>query len=77
MSREPAQLAVVRSIIRLGETLRLQVVAEGIEDGGQLTNLRSLGARFGQGFMLGEPMPPAEIERNWLAQTPRRGREVA
>lgn len=53
--------ALVRSILELGETLHLNTVAEGIEDAGQLAQLRGLGAHLGQGFYLGRPLSPAAI----------------
>jgi EAL domain-containing protein (putative c-di-GMP-specific phosphodiesterase class I) len=76
MAREPAQMAVVRSIVRLAETLKLRTVAEGIEDEGQLHNLRQLGADYGQGFLFGEALAADQVEE--LLRSPRRaGREVA
>ncbi len=76
MSREPAQLAVVRSVLRLAETLNLRAVAEGIEDEAQLHNLRQLGADYGQGFLFGEGMAPDQVDQ--LLRSPRpAGREVA
>jgi len=48
---------VVLSILKLGETLHLETVAEGIEDLSQLTELRALGAALGQGFYFAKPMP--------------------
>jgi EAL domain-containing protein (putative c-di-GMP-specific phosphodiesterase class I) len=76
MSREPAQMAVVRSVLRLAETLNLRAVAEGIEDEAQLHNLRQLGADYGQGFLFGEGLAPDQVEE--MLRSPRRaGREVA
>jgi diguanylate cyclase (GGDEF)-like protein len=45
----------VRMILELAADLRLGVVAEGIEDTGQLAALRQLGCGYGQGFYLGSP----------------------
>jgi len=53
----PEQAAVVLSILKLGETLHLETVAEGIEELSQLTELRALGAELGQGFYFARPMP--------------------
>src|SRR4029077_12707263 len=50
MSDGADQRAVVRAILRLGETLHLTTIAEGIEDAGQLADLRALGASLGQGY---------------------------
>ena len=49
------------SILRLGKALHLEVVAEGVEDEGQLQALRSLGAKFAQGFYFSRPLPPPEM----------------
>jgi EAL domain-containing protein (putative c-di-GMP-specific phosphodiesterase class I) len=76
MSREPAQLAVVRSVLRLAETLSLRAVAEGIEDEAQLHNLRQLGAEYGQGFLFGEGLAPDQVEEMLRSPGPA-GREVA
>jgi diguanylate cyclase (GGDEF)-like protein/PAS domain S-box-containing protein len=48
--------ALVRSIIRLAHSLRLETVAEGIERSDQVARLRSLGADFGQGYYFAEPI---------------------
>ncbi|MBL8334273.1 MAG: EAL domain-containing protein [Rubrivivax sp.] len=51
----PSAAAVVRSIVLLGQSLGKQVVAEGIETEEQLRQLRELGCRTGQGFLLAVP----------------------
>jgi diguanylate cyclase (GGDEF)-like protein len=48
--------AVVRAIIDLARALHLQVVAEGIENAGQLRALVRLGCDLGQGYYLHRPM---------------------
>ncbi len=53
-SRQSA--ALVRSIVRIGQTLNLQIVAEGIETEGQLEQLRRIGAGLGQGFLFSQPL---------------------
>jgi diguanylate cyclase (GGDEF)-like protein len=50
-------VAVVRTVIELGRALRLQTVAEGIEDADQLAVLRRLGCTLGQGYHLARPQP--------------------
>ena len=55
-------LAVVRAIKALADTLSIQVIAEGIENADQRETLRSLGLRYGQGFLFAKPQP---IE-HWL-----------
>jgi diguanylate cyclase (GGDEF)-like protein/PAS domain S-box-containing protein len=55
------QRAVVNAILRLGETLHLETVAEGIEEAGQVADLRAMGATFGQGHFFARPVPADEI----------------
>ena len=57
------EAAVVRSIVLLGSSLGKTVVAEGIETASQLEQLREMGCRYGQGFLLARPMPAALAER--------------
>jgi EAL domain-containing protein (putative c-di-GMP-specific phosphodiesterase class I) len=52
---------LVASIVGLGRTLGMDVVAEGVETEGQLTALAGMGCRFLQGWLLGRPVPPAEL----------------
>jgi EAL domain-containing protein (putative c-di-GMP-specific phosphodiesterase class I) len=47
-------------VLQIGRTLRLQVVAEGVEERHQLQALRALGCDLAQGFLLGRPMGAAE-----------------
>lgn len=49
-------LAVCRAIRRLGDDLGLEVVAAGIESSAQLDALRDCGYRYGQGWLLSEPL---------------------
>jgi diguanylate cyclase (GGDEF)-like protein/PAS domain S-box-containing protein len=49
-----AELA--RTIVRLGQSLQLQTVAEGVEDSAQFLTLRRMGCDIGQGYYFGRPM---------------------
>ncbi|MFI7547328.1 EAL domain-containing protein [Actinoplanes sp. NPDC049599] len=55
--------ALVRTIVRLGKSLGMTTVAEGIEDAGQLATLRNLGCDLAQGYLLSRPLPAAEAGR--------------
>jgi diguanylate cyclase (GGDEF)-like protein len=63
----------VRTIVDLAASVGAQVVAEGIESREQLTALRELGCRFGQGFYLARPAElgpnrnPPHIDSVWTA----------
>lgn len=56
----PEEAAVAQAIIMLGKTLRMEIVAEGIETSGQLKELVRRGCPLGQGFLLGRPAPPEQ-----------------
>jgi len=53
----PEEWAFAAAIVALGRTLGLRVVAEGIEEPGQLERLRELGCEFGQGYLFARPGP--------------------
>ncbi|WP_433790982.1 EAL domain-containing protein [Actinoplanes sp. CA-252034] len=55
------QQELVSAIMQLGHTLGLRVVAEGIEDAGQLALLIAMGCKYAQGYHLGRPQPPGEL----------------
>jgi diguanylate cyclase (GGDEF)-like protein/PAS domain S-box-containing protein len=61
MSAGADQRALVRAILRLGETLHLSTIAEGIEDAGQLADLRALGATLGQGYFFARALTAEEV----------------
>ena len=47
---------LVRSIVRLAHSLKLETVAEGVERNEQLVQLRAIGAKLGQGYYFARPM---------------------
>lgn len=59
--------ALSNAIVRIGESLRLAVVAEGIETAGQLALLNQADCDIGQGYYFGRPLPAAEFEA-WMQQ---------
>jgi diguanylate cyclase (GGDEF)-like protein len=54
---------IVRTIVALAKTLRMNVVAEGIESIHQIHQLQILGCEYGQGFLFSRPVPLAEAEK--------------
>jgi predicted signal transduction protein with EAL and GGDEF domain len=54
--------ALVRAIIELAQTFRLQTIAEGIEQSEQLDELRLAGCQSGQGYLFARPLPSHEME---------------
>jgi len=58
---DPNNLAITRSIISLGHTLGLKVVAEGVESEAEAIVLRGAGCDEFQGFLYAAPMPAHEL----------------
>jgi EAL domain-containing protein (putative c-di-GMP-specific phosphodiesterase class I) len=56
------RLAVAEGIVQIARTLRLEVVAEGIETEEQQALLRGMGCHYGQGYLLAMPMPVSQAE---------------
>jgi diguanylate cyclase (GGDEF)-like protein/PAS domain S-box-containing protein len=57
ITENPDDLAIAVSIIDLARSARLTTVAEGIESAEQLTLLRKLGCRAGQGYLWSPALP--------------------
>jgi diguanylate cyclase (GGDEF)-like protein len=73
MVDNPDDATIVRTTIALGHSLRLEVVAEGVETSEALLMLREMGCDLAQGYWLSRPLPaPQALE--WLQ---RHGRGVA
>ena len=64
------QLALVEAILSLARTLRLAVVAEGIENQAHRLKLLQLGCPYGQGYLFSKPVSAAEAAR-WTASPAR------
>jgi EAL domain-containing protein (putative c-di-GMP-specific phosphodiesterase class I) len=56
--------ALIRSIISLGSSLSLRIVAEGVETAESLEKLRQLGCDIIQGYHIGRPVPGTELVRS-------------
>ena len=52
--------AIASAIIAMAKTLRLEVVAEGVEEFAQLMVLQDERCTLAQGFLLGRPLPPSD-----------------
>ncbi len=65
MASSEQQRALVGGIVRLADTLGLQVVAEGIERPTDRDLLVDLGCPFGQGFLFSGPLADGDIA-GWL-----------
>ncbi len=58
--RNDAEL--VKAIISMAISLKLRLIAEGVEDGFQEAFLRAHGCQCGQGYLYGKPMPKPAFE---------------
>jgi EAL domain-containing protein (putative c-di-GMP-specific phosphodiesterase class I)/CheY-like chemotaxis protein len=65
---DPDSAAIVLSIISLAHSLRLQVIAEGVETRAQLAYLQRHNCDMIQGFYFCKPVPAAEFEAILLAE---------
>jgi diguanylate cyclase (GGDEF)-like protein/PAS domain S-box-containing protein len=62
METAPENIEIVRAIVNMAHSLRLRVVAEGIETERQRDLLYSLQCDYGQGYLYSKPLPKAEAE---------------
>jgi diguanylate cyclase (GGDEF)-like protein/PAS domain S-box-containing protein len=65
-----SKLEIVKTIISLARSLKLDVVAEGIETEEQLEHLQELFCDYGQGYLFGKPMSSEQIETMVLPHPP-------
>jgi diguanylate cyclase (GGDEF)-like protein/PAS domain S-box-containing protein len=65
---DPDDATIVRTIIEMGRSLGLQVLAEGIETEDQRDFLLMSGCQFGQGRLFGEPVSAEEFLEMVLRQ---------
>lgn len=61
-------LALVATIINLAHTLKLKVVAEGVETEEQERQLRVLDCDEMQGYLFSQPLPSAIFESKYLTR---------
>lgn len=70
LGRDEDSASIIRSIIGLGHSLKLRIVAEGVETEEQLEFLRGLSCDEYQGFLSGRPIDGAVafrlLEENWI-----------
>lgn len=54
---------MVESIVKLGQSMKLKIIAEGIENHEDLNDLRALRCDMGQGYYFSKPLPAAAYEK--------------
>jgi len=59
--------AIIGGILKIGQKLGMKVLAEGIESEEQLEFLRGEGCDYGQGYLIGKPMPAHEVGK-WVSE---------
>jgi EAL domain-containing protein (putative c-di-GMP-specific phosphodiesterase class I) len=72
---DPNDSAIARTIVALGNSLGLSVIAEGVEIEAQRAFLAGLGCHAYQGYQFSRPMPMAALE-NHMRQFGRTAEEV-
>ena len=63
INTNPESVAIVKTIVSLGDSLNLPITAEGIEDASIQERLRQLGCHKGQGYHYGRPISIANARR--------------
>lgn len=63
ITTDPDSAAIAATIIALGHSLKLNVIAEGVETAEQLAVLRKLKCDEMQGYYFSRPIPAEELER--------------
>ncbi|WP_052063510.1 EAL domain-containing protein [Nitrincola sp. A-D6] len=57
----PKDEAIIITVIALGKSLNIEVLAEGVETEAQLAFLKAQGCDSVQGYLLGRPVPEQEL----------------
>ena len=68
---DPNDASIARTIVALGQSLGLSVIAEGVESAAQRDFLAGNGCHAYQGYLFSRPLPVAEFEQFLLANTAR------
>ena len=68
LSTDPDDSAIAEAIVALAQSLRLRVMAEGVETKEQWYFLRTRGCDQAQGFLISEPLPASAIP-HWYTAT--------
>lgn len=63
---DPNDEAIIKAILAMAHSLRLSVVAEGVETEAQFRALQQLGCDEYQGFYESPALPPADFEKKYL-----------
>ncbi|MFK7854680.1 MAG: EAL domain-containing protein [Granulosicoccus sp.] len=62
MESKESSRTIVMSVLAMAETLKIDVVAEGIENSSTLAQLKAAKCQYGQGYLISKPLASTEIE---------------
>ena len=63
LEKSESDAALVTAIIAMGKSLKLEIVAEGVETHAQYAFLTSKGVTLIQGYLFSKPLPIHELKR--------------
>lgn len=70
---DPQRRSVIAALVGLSRSTDMTMIAEGIDQPGQITVLRELGCDLGQGFHFARPMPFDEVVMSYRTEVALRG----
>jgi diguanylate cyclase (GGDEF)-like protein/PAS domain S-box-containing protein len=76
VEQDPSARAIVTTVVRVGQSLQLTVVAEGVETDGQRNLLAELGCDVVQGFLYAPALSPLAFGRWLLDHSAKRASEM-
>ena len=71
LTEADGDLELVRSILRIGQSLHMVTIAEGIETEEQSAMISGLGCELGQGYLFARPLPVGDVDA-WLSSSTSR-----
>jgi EAL domain-containing protein (putative c-di-GMP-specific phosphodiesterase class I) len=66
VTENPEDAAIIRAILAMAHSLKIEVVAEGVETEKQLNFLEDAGCDGIQGFHISRPLPAPELAEKFL-----------
>ena len=67
LTHNPDAQAIVGAIVQMGQSLHLNIVAEGVETQAQQQLLKDMGCAMMQGFLVSAPLPSDQAQ-HWMSQ---------
>ena len=81
MLTNDSDAAIVRAVVTLAHSLRIEVVAEGVDNCDTMAALSELGCDHIQGYYVAPPLPSGDLEHwiatsSWMSSRPRDERRI-